>query len=223
MDLDGDGRRDVLSGSWPGELYIFRGGAERTFGGPEKIKDSDGEELNVGKASAVLAWDWEGDGDLDLLVGDIRGFIHLILNEGGAKDPRFGAPRKLKASGRDISVIGGDSAPVVADWDGDGKPDLLTGTGDGSVVFFRNIGSRKEPVLEQGRTLVPASKGKGSGSGREERGSRSKICVTDWNEDGRLDLLLGDFSTSRAESGGSRYQGRVWLFLRKSSGKAGSE
>ena len=24
MDLDGDGRSDILSGSWPGEIYFFR-------------------------------------------------------------------------------------------------------------------------------------------------------------------------------------------------------
>ena len=41
MDLDGDGYPDIISGSWPGELFIFRGGPGRKFGPPEMIKDKD--------------------------------------------------------------------------------------------------------------------------------------------------------------------------------------
>jgi hypothetical protein len=39
---------------------------------------------------------------------------------------------------------------------------------------------------------------------------RSKVCAADWNGDGRLDLLVGDFTAQQRE-----YHGRVWLFLRK--------
>ena len=48
MDLDGDGHLDLLSGSWPGELFFFRGGPERTFAAPVKLKDKDGKTINIG-------------------------------------------------------------------------------------------------------------------------------------------------------------------------------
>jgi hypothetical protein len=74
----------------------------------------------------------------------------------------------------------------VFDWDGDGKLDLLSGASDGSVLFFRNVGTVHEPKLAASQTIVPAP---AAGS---QRGQRSKICVTDWNEDGKLDLVIGD-------------------------------
>ena len=42
MDLDGDGRTDILSGSWPGEIYFFRRKADGTFAVAEKLKDRHG-------------------------------------------------------------------------------------------------------------------------------------------------------------------------------------
>ncbi|MBN2133686.1 MAG: hypothetical protein JW741_29565, partial [Sedimentisphaerales bacterium] len=48
MDIDGDGCNDVLSGSWPGELFLFKGGPDHTFAAPEMIKYKDGEIINIG-------------------------------------------------------------------------------------------------------------------------------------------------------------------------------
>lgn len=91
----------------------------------------------------------------------------------------------------------------------DGKQDLLVGTGDGNVVLFRNTGSSKEVELASATALVT---GRGHGSTHQpgEIGSRAKVCVNDWNEDGKPDLLVGDFYSSD-----SIFHGNVWLLLRK--------
>jgi hypothetical protein len=202
VDLDGDGHPDVLSGSWPGELYLFRGEGKGKFAAGETIKDRDGKPINVGRASTVFAADWNGNGKLDLVVGTIEGNVFLIPNEGTAKKCAFGKPRKLEADGKPIQVPHGDAHPVVADWDRDGKLDLIVGTGAGSVLWYRNVGTNKQPKLAAARTLVaesPMSKGLGAAPKEGQCGMRAKICVTDWNGDGWLDLLVGDFGLTQGE------------------------
>lgn len=247
MDLDGDGHPDLISGSWPDEIFFFKGGPNRTFAPPVKLRHKDGKAINVGggkrdsgdmlliagdatfekdakgksviryegevievpegkqagitgTASAVHAVDWDGDGKIDLLIGSIGGQVHLVPNEGTAKAPVFGKPRALRAGGKPL-VVPGDAGPFAADWDGDGKIDLLVGAGDGSVWFYRNVGTAKEPALAAGvRLVAPGTVVYGPDAPKEaKRGVRAKICVVDYNGDGRPDLLVGDFATQRPD------------------------
>ena len=154
MDLDGDGRTDILSGSWPGEVYFFRRKADGSFAAAETLKHTGGKAVNVGRASSAFAADWNGDGRLDLLIGTLTGEVFFLPNEGRKGSPVFGKATPVEAAGKPIRVKG-DAAPVVADWDGDGKPDLLVGAEDGSVVWHRNVGARGAPKLgEIGRAHV---------------------------------------------------------------------
>ncbi len=195
MDLNRDGIIDVLSGSWPGEIYWFRGLGKGKFAAGAIIKDSAGKAIEVGNAAAVFAFDWDDDGDCDLIVGNILGEVRLVVNEGSATAPRFEPRGLLEAAGEPIKIEHGDAGPVVADWDGDNKPDLIVGCGDGSVVWYRNVGESHSPRLAAAGTLVPASAlGWKDDALRKpgQWGARAKVCVTDWNGDGKLDLLLGD-------------------------------
>jgi hypothetical protein len=79
--------------------------------------------------------------------------------------------------------------------------DLLVGTGDGSVWFYRNVGTAKAPRLAVGRRLVPPGNASFDKDAPKtpQRGIRSKVCAIDWNGDGRLDLLVGDFATQKPD------------------------
>ena len=198
MDLDRDGIGDILSGSYDGDLYFFKGKGHGEFAAPAKLQRA-GQDINLGASSTVFAADWRGTGRLDLLVGGMRGDVYLIPNDGTIAKPLWGAPRKLAAGGQPIrGSHHGDSQPVAADWDGDGRLDLIVGWGDGSVVWYRNVGTKTEPKLAKGVTLVPAAPppnydDNAPPSRDSKPGVRAKVCVVDWDGDGRLDLLVGDF------------------------------
>jgi hypothetical protein len=194
VDLDADGLGDILSGSWPGEVYFFRRNKAGTFDSAETLKDRAGKPINVGHASSAFAADWDGDGKLDLLIGTLTGEVFFLANEKKMAAPVFAAPVGVIAGGKPIKV-NGDAAPVVADWDGDGKPDLIIGAEDGSVVWHRNTGTPSKPDLGPARPLVGKSPvGWGGDDKRRpgEHGLRVKPCVFDWDGDGRPELLLGD-------------------------------
>ncbi|MHC4931014.1 MAG: FG-GAP-like repeat-containing protein [Planctomycetota bacterium] len=247
MDLNDDGHLDLISGSWPGEIYLFRGGEGRTFEKPEMIKDKEGHYINIGggvreqpdgtilvtghaeeettdngkfltcgrerirvkpdqevwstgTASAVHAADWDGDGDYDLLIGDIRGRLFLVPNEGTKTEPSFGRESSLRTGLLVPAKVAGDAGPFVVDWDGDGDDDLLVGAGDGSVVLFRNAATKgAPPALGLPERLIPPGEVSYGDDVPSEprRGHRSKICPVDWDGDGRLDLLVGDYTTQR--------------------------
>ena len=206
MDLNSDGRPDIISGSWPGELYFFAG-KEKGFAKGEQLKGKDGKSLKPGSASTAFATDWDGDGDLDLLCGTIFGKVLLARRE-GKKALTFSALEPLKLEGKPIVLSGkkggGDTAPITADWDGDGDQDLLVGVGNGSVFFFANTASPGEriPKLAAPVNLIEGDEERAWGwspekyAGEPTRcGVRVKPCAVDYDGDGRLDLLVGDYNT----------------------------
>ena len=58
-----------------------------------------------------------------------------VRNGSGDKTFKVASVDRLSAGGTPISAPGRNSGPVVTDWDGDGRDDLLVGCGDGSVQF----------------------------------------------------------------------------------------
>ena len=85
--------------------------------------------------------DFDFDGDPDMVTGNQNGEVELKINAGSRFDPIF-IPTDL------VEGIGGSGnvAPVIADLNGDGNTDLLMGSHDDVLDFYRNDGTNEEPV-----------------------------------------------------------------------------
>jgi len=214
VDLDGDGRRDILSGSYSrmeqamaGLFQVLHGKADGTFCRAEVLKGTDGEPLIIplnGRqmteniCTRPFAVDWDGDGHLDLVVGNFAGTFHLFKGQGRGKF--LPQPEEIKAGDQPLKIEGHHSDPFVVDWDGDGDLDLLSGSSEGGVQWAENrAGPGKPPRLESFRSLIEHGPRLEHGQIlRDEKLkgplSCTRIWVDDFNSDGKLDLLLGDMA-----------------------------
>lgn len=206
MDIDGDGRLDILSGSYSrvaeqpmaGLFQVLYGvpdgftkaqALQGTNHKPLLIPIVDEKKITVAICTRPTAVDWEGDGDLDLIVGNFEGSFYLFRGEG--KGRFHPTSERLQCEGADLRVTGAHSDPFMVDWDGDGDLDLLSGSSQGGVEWSENVaGKGKEPKLQRFKRLIDAP-GYGADSANGPCDS-SRVWVDDVNGDGKLDILLGD-------------------------------
>ncbi|MGD8624907.1 MAG: VCBS repeat-containing protein, partial [Anaerolineae bacterium] len=172
-DLDADGDLDLLAGHLGGTLYLFRNAGTPTA--PVWSFETDAyaaiSELGEGLQPAFV--DLDGDADLDLLLG-LCGTL-LWYERGG---PPAG-PTWTRHADDPIGLAGGSCgiSPGAGDWNGDGRPDLVTGEHWGGLRFFRN--EAPSTWAEQAFSLP------------FELGGDTAPALGDWDDDGDPDLLAG--------------------------------
>jgi len=81
MDLDGDGKKDMLTGNTDGQILFYSNvgtDVAPVFSGYELV-ESLGAAIDLGDRvrSRPFVCDWTGDGYLDLIIGEADGSVHL--------------------------------------------------------------------------------------------------------------------------------------------------
>ena len=246
VDLNADGHLDYLTATYDGSPHIAYGSAEG-FGKPERLKDAQGERILISsiwnydaathedlgrsmpdgkprseRCISALAFDWEGDGDFDLLLGSYEnGHLYRQMNDGTNAEPKFtGKNVPVMAGAEPFALPAKMTAPRLVDWDGDGDLDLIAGsfgscwgpTGTGGGVYLSlNIGKKGRPSFGPLETLIaPQAKG-GTEPTRPDAGLYAD--AVDYDGDGDLDLVVGGYSmwTPRARPLSEEEQATVAL------------
>jgi len=142
IDIDNDGDLDLFVANqydlsetpWVGRIHFFRNTGSSS---PNYIEESTSLlNENMGLMLTPEFGDLDGDGDMDLLVGDFNGFIQYFENTSSGSNLTFTFIENV--GNIDLS---GNSVPTLGDLDGDGDLDLLIGQLNGSLIFYRNIGN----------------------------------------------------------------------------------
>jgi len=165
-DVNGDGRADVIAFNYNDTVSIFL--TKQKGGSKPAITFADGLDSNEFSQKSFAVADL-GNGKPDLIASEFNSNTVEVLMGNG--DGTFSAPVPIVVAGNTVGVQG----VAVADINNDGKPDLLTLNGDGSVGTL--LGNGNGTFQSPAETSVFPSN------------APKSFAVTDVNNDGNLDVI----------------------------------
>ena len=199
LDVDGDGDEDILAVSFF-EVLVFENLGDGRF---RRRKDS-GLRISGERGASSLgcaAADYDSDGDVDLYV-----FCYIFWAGAGSKvqtsypypyhDANNGVPNFLfrnegdfrftdvtRESGMDVNNRRFTLAASWGDYDNDGDPDLYVANDFGRNNLYQNRGDGRFADVAEA-------------AGAEDTGNGMSVVWEDYDNDGRLDLYVGNMWSS---------------------------
>lgn len=224
VDWDRDGDVDLVVGQEDGRVALVENTGRRDARGvpeflPPRFFEAEAGDVKFGALVTPDAADWDGDGDLDVICGNTAGEIAWLENldgpSTGRSPPRLAPPRLLEAGGETIRIQAGPKGSIqgpceakwgyttlsVADWDQDGRLDLVVNSILGNVVWYRNSGTKTRPRLDPAAPIEVEWEGpppKPEWTWWTPEGNalitqwRTRPVVIDWTRDGLVDLVIVD-------------------------------
>jgi hypothetical protein len=198
VDWDNNGNKDLLIGDGLSNVYLFLNNSDSddpVFN--SRILLIAKNEHAGSERITPLSYDWNKDGNKDIIAGGMDGKIKMYINKGSDSEPLFNDYSLLQL-GDDVFDIGSRSAPRIYDFNNDGLKDILAGEVMGFVYFLKNVGTDSNPVFTRADKLFLHN---GDALKYPGEGPRSRLDITDWNNDGLEDIVVGGVD------------GKVMLFL----------
>ncbi|HCL46736.1 MAG TPA: hypothetical protein DHW55_05700 [Flavobacteriales bacterium] len=188
-DLDGDGDLDVLVGDELGRIHEFTNVApagawpEFTLTALSIPEDGSGEAIDVGQFATPQLHDMDGDGDLDMVVGEKNGTLTLFERTSVGSWSEYISPIHGENWGNilvdNLLGINGYSVPA------------LTPTSEGLRVFVANeTGTVQDFGLASDNWDAELLEVNDAVFGGRE-GFRCAAAIADVDNDGLLDALVG--------------------------------
>jgi len=201
-DFDGDGDLDLLCGEFLDHFNYYENIGSRTkpeFAAARQLAH-DGEPIAMDlEMITPVAFDWDGDGDMDLIVGDEDGRVALVEHTGSVEHgtPEFLPPRYFQQQADEVK-FGALVTPVSTDLDGDGDEDLVCGNSAGYIAWIENLDGGNPPRWDapryfksDGETLRVQAGENGSIQGPcEAKWGYTTLSVADWDHDALPDLVV---------------------------------
>ena len=186
-DLDGDGDRDALVGEAGGKVFAYVNTGSDTA--PVWIRQPGWDPVfDAGDRAAPALADLDGDGDLDLLIGNTTGTLAGFENVGSRAAPAWRARHDW-----DLTGFGAGVHAALGDVDRDGRLDLFVGLEQGEVWAYAGTGGTPSFARRTDWDPPPAD--------------RPIATLGDVDGDGRLELIVAD---GRAVGTVYRFTGSGW-------------
>ncbi|MGI4834510.1 MAG: T9SS type A sorting domain-containing protein [Janthinobacterium lividum] len=210
VDLNRDGALDLVYSAYDGttnRLYYLlnAAGSSRaasfTPSSASYFKAADGtSSLAATQNDTPCFYDVDGDGYVDMLLGTnifpSDGSLRYFRNRGAAAsspdnlfvlaDADYGQLRTAGSRPPNLAV-------AVADFDGNGQPDLLTTDGTGAIALYANFRSQSGSFVGSNNLFYNAFSGQYTASvlGHTYSALRMAPTAADLNQDGTPELYLG--------------------------------
>jgi len=187
-DLDGDGDLDMVVGESNGRLHYYRNTAAIGAVAQYILQSANFSNIQEAQFSAPCLFDLNEDGKLDLVVGSRSGKLNYYQNTGTSQSPQFSSTPSIANIGgvnvtdQTVSFYGYSVPFIFADGN---NFQLFCGSYSGRIFHYRNlqnnINGGWDMVTNVADSLI-------------YEGYRTAVSVSDINGDGKLDMVMGNYS-----------------------------